>query len=410
MTTTSAPTPLVVDMDGTLIRTDLLHESALALLRQSFWAALRIPLWLLRGKAAMKAEIARRVTIDPAALPYNQPLLDWLRVQKAQGRRLILATASDHHLAERVAAHLGLFDAVWASDGSTNLAGAAKRAKLDAELGPRGYSYAGNSSADLHVWRGAASAVVVDAPAALLRAAQALTPIEHVEPRRPAGLRTWLKALRLHQWLKNLLIFLPPLAAHQFGNPSLWLVMATAFVAFGLTASSVYILNDLLDLADDRHHHRKRNRPFAAGTIPLLHGVLATPVLLAGAVLLCLWLPWQFALVLAAYYALTLAYSFWLKREAVIDVIALAMLYTVRILAGAAAMHVVPSFWLLAFSMSLFLSLALLKRYAELDHLRRSAGDTPQEKAQMVRGRGYTVDDLDLLRSMGTATGYSSVL
>ncbi|MGH8497863.1 MAG: UbiA family prenyltransferase, partial [Methylococcales bacterium] len=396
--------PLVVDLDGTLIRTDLLHESALALLRHDPLAALAIPVWLVRGKASMKAEIARRVDIDAATLPYNEPFLVWLRQQHAAGRQLILTTASHRKFAEAVATHLGLFDAVWASDEQTNLAGENKRRRLTAEFGERGFCYAGNASPDLKVWQSAASAVVVNASNGLLKEAATLAPIEHVEPSPRQGVGSWLNALRLHQWLKNLLIFLPLLAAHQFADPARWSMALLAFVSFGLTASSVYLLNDLLDLSDDRHHHSKCRRPFASGQLSVISGVLAAPLLLVVAIGIATFLPWKYSVLLAGYYCLTVAYSFWLKRLVMLDAIVLAALYTARIVAGATAVHISPSFWLLAFSMFIFLSLALLKRYSELVSLRR-AGEWKR-----ARGRDYHVEDIELLASLGASAGYGSVL
>lgn len=396
--------PLVVDLDGTLLLTDLLHESVMALLRQSPVDALWIPLWLMRGKAHLKSELAQRINLDPATLPYNQPFLDWLRTQRASGRRLILATASDQRLAHQVAEHLGLFDAVLASDGRTNLAGDVKRQRLVETLGTGDFVYAGNSGADLAVWQGASAAVVVNAKPTLERQAARITSIECVHPPQPAGLGVWAKALRLHQWLKNLLIFVPALAAHRIWEGALLLQAVAGFLAFSLTASSVYLLNDLLDLGDDRHHRSKRLRPFAAGRLSIAAGVLATPVLLMAALALASRLHWTFAVVLSAYYLLTLAYSFWLKRQVMLDVITLAALYTLRIIAGAAAVGVRPSFWLLAFSMFIFLSLALLKRYAELLELRRAGS------LSKARGRGYHVEDLALLMTFGAASGYASVL
>jgi 4-hydroxybenzoate polyprenyltransferase len=404
MNNVTAPLPLVIDLDGTLIHTDLLQESALQLLRHRPLSAFGLPLWLMRGKAALKQEIADRTNIDVSCLPYNAPLLQWLHNQREAGRRLVLATASNIKFAQAVADHLGIFDAVWASDATTSLGGEAKRARLVAEFGERGYCYAGNATPDLKVWRDAAAAVVVNASASLLKRANALTTVEHVEPRPSAQLKAWSKGLRLHQWLKNLLVFLPLLASHRLMDIHLWVATIVGFFAFGLTASSVYILNDLLDLEDDRHHRSKRNRPFAAGKLSVLHGVAAIPLLIAGALALSVPLGWRFAGVLGGYYVLTLLYSALLKRVVMLDVIVLASLYTVRIVAGAVASHVQPSFWLLAFSMFIFLSLALLKRYAELIALRNSG------ELKKARGRGYHTEDIELLASLGGSAGYGSVL
>lgn len=397
--------PLCVDLDGTLLRTDLLYETALALLRRNILYLFLLPLWLLKGKAHLKAEIARRVSLDPAALPYSDDFLAHLREQKAKGRTLVLATASHESLARRVAAHLGLFGAVIASDGRANLKGAAKLARLEAEFGARGFDYAGNGHTDVPILAGARKALLVNPDSGVRAAAEKRGAHISAEfARENAGPRAWLKAMRLHQWLKNLLIFLPLLLAHRIFDLAAWQDGVVAFLAFGLCASSVYILNDLLDLADDRRHPEKRNRPFASGALPVQYGLLAAPLLLAGAAGLAALLPWEFGAVLAFYYALTLAYSFFLKRTLLFDVITLAALYTIRIVAGSAALEVERSPWLLAVSVFVFFSLALVKRYVELGE----AGDTHIPLAS--RSRGYRAADRETLSQMGISSGLMSVL
>lgn len=394
--------PLCVDLDGTLIRSDLLLESALALLRQSPLHALLLPLWLAQGRARLKREIAQRVELDASLLPYDEHVLAFLR-DDCRERRRILCTASDTRLAQAVADHVGAFDEVMASDGARNLAGTTKREALSARFGERGYDYAGNERRDLKVWQGARRAVVVGGDGSLARAAAAVCEVEREFPRERGGLRTWMKALRLHQWLKNLLVFLPLLAAHRLFDSSAVLPAGVAFLAFGLCASGVYLLNDLLDLDADRRHPRKRLRPFAAGTLSLHYGVLAAPLLALAGLALALALSPLFAAVLGGYYALTLAYSLRLKRIEMLDVVVLAALYTVRIIGGAAVIGGGLSFWLLAFSMFLFLSLAMLKRYTELLSM-QSNGKVD------ASGRGYSVEDLPLIQSLGGASGYLSVL
>lgn len=393
--------PLCVDLDGTLIRSDLLIESALGLARRNPLNIFRFGAWLLRGKAAMKREIASRSEIDVSLLPYDDRVVDWLREQTSQRR--VLCTASDRKYAEAVAAHVRVFDEVIASDGERNLAGTSKAQALVDRYGERGFDYAGNAKPDLKVWRYARRAIVVNASHGLARAAAEVTSVDQVLPRHGGGLRTWGKALRLHQWLKNLLVFLPLLASHKLFQLDALLLSALAFISFGLCASGVYLLNDLLDLESDRNHPRKRLRPFAAGTLPLISGLMAMPALTLGALALALAVDVKFALVLFGYWLLTLAYSFRLKRIAMLDTVVLAALYTVRIIAGTVAIHVGLSFWLLAFSMFLFLSLALVKRYTELQSL-------AQQGRSRTDGRGYEVDDLGLIQSLGGASGYLAVL
>lgn len=395
--------PLVVDLDGTLIRSDLLLESFLQLIKQNPLLLFATFYWLLTGgKAAMKREIANRVDLAAELLPYNQGLVDYLKEQKAVGRVVALATASDKKYANDVANHLGLFDYVYGSENGINLSGSRKREALSKEFGSGGYVYAGNASVDLKVWKESSAAIVVG-DEKLTRQAQKLCELEKQFDAKQGGLKVWLKALRVHQWVKNGLIFIPLLAAHQFSNGTALIACFVAFLSFSLCASSVYLLNDLLDLPDDRRHKTKRNRPFAAGTLSLLHGLLVAPLLLAFAFLLTFFLPFEYLLVLSSYYILTFAYSFYLKRVVLVDVVTLASLYTVRIIAGAAAISVALSFWLLAFSVFLFLSLAILKRYTELLALKERSG-----KATL--GRGYQVEDIELLSSLGGSSGYISVL
>ena len=398
--------PLVVDLDGTLIRTDLLVESASQFLIQHPFQCFKPLLWLLRGKAVLKTELAHRVQLDASALPYNTDLLDWLRAEKQSGRRLVLATASHRVLAEQVAQHLHLFDEVLATEGDTNLKSTAKANALVARFGESGFDYVGNDWPDLQVWAKAHTAHVVDASASLLSRAQAQGHVGQVfDSGLPPSWQSMLKAMRLHQWMKNLLVFVPLMAAHQYADAPRDVLALMAFVVFSLTASSVYLLNDLVDVQDDRHHARKRHRPFASGALSLVTGWMVWPLLLLVAVVLsALFMPVLFSVSLGVYFVLTVAYSLHLKQLAVVDVLTLAALYTLRIIAGAAAIDVAVSFWLLLFSMFIFLSLALIKRYSELK-VAREAG-----KTGALRGRGYEPDDLELVSSLGGSAGFIAVL
>lgn len=393
---------LCVDLDGTLIRSDLLIETALALLAKQPLLVFAMIIWLLKGKAHLKREIARRVHLNPALLPYNAEVLTWVREQQTL-RSTVLCTASDSTLAQQVANYLGGFSQVIASDGIHNLSGTGKARALTERFGLRGFDYVGNATVDLQVWKSANAAIVVESGERLSRAAAQVTRVERRFPQDRPPVRQWLKAMRVHQWVKNILVFLPLLAGHMVLDIKADVSTMLAFLCFGLCASSVYITNDLLDLSSDRLHRRKRLRPFAAGTIPLYQGPLVAVGLLLAAFGLTYVLPLQFALVLAAYYVLTTAYSIKLKRMVMLDVVVLALLYTTRILAGAAAIHTLPSFWLLAFSMFIFLSLAMIKRYTEL---------LAAKKAQNISaaGRGYDVEDISLIQSLGGTSGYLSVL
>ena len=326
---------IVIDLDGTLTKTDLLIESFLLMIKQNPFLAFVALLWLRKGKAYMKREIARRVDLPVDHLPYNQDVIDYIKKKKAAGHRIALATASYKRFANDVAHHLGLFDDVFATDGETNLSGSRKRAALTEAYGEKNYVYAGNAEVDAKVWQDCAAAVVVGSQD-LAKQADAICGLDEHIPAGGATAKVWLKALRVHQWVKNGLIFVPLLAAHQIGNAQLILLCVGAFIAFSLCASSVYLLNDLLDLDDDRRHKTKCKRPFAAGTLSLLNGLLLAPILLVVAFLLAALISADFFLVLFCYYVLTFAYSFFLKRIVLVDVITLAGLYTVRIIAGAA--------------------------------------------------------------------------
>jgi len=396
-------TPVCVDLDGTLIHSDLLLESFLLLVKSHPFCLFLIPLWLPRGKAALKAEIARRVTVNAATLPYHREFLVWLKSQKSEGRQLWLCTAANEKLAQAVDGHLEIFDGVLASDATHNLSGSKKAVALVERFGERGFDYCGNERKDLAIWEHARGAIVVNGGGALEAAAAEVTQLVQVFAPSGKRLRAALRALRLHQWAKNVLVFVPLLTAHRLSDMGAVMTSFWAFLAFGLCASSVYLLNDMLDLEADRLHPRKSKRPFAAGQLSLRFGFACMPLLLLAAGLIAYAISELLLLCLVGYYLMTLAYSFRLKTILMLDTITLAGLYTSRIIAGAAAIPVALSFWLLLFSVFLFLSLALVKRYAELEGMRRRQ----QLKAS---GCGYHVEDLSALQSFGAASGYLSVL
>jgi 4-hydroxybenzoate polyprenyltransferase len=397
------PIPLCVDLDGTLIRSDLLLESLLLLVKRNPLFLLRAVLWLVRGRAVLKAEVAARVTLNAASLPYNKSLVAWLKGERGTGRGVWLCTAANEKLATNVANHMALFDGVIASDSSANLAGKHKAARLIERFGDEGFDYCGNERRDLAIWRHARGAIVVEGGRRLEREVESERPVVRTFPSEGSRYKAALRALRPHQWAKNVLLFIPLLAAHRLTDLSGLTGALLAFVSFCLCASSVYVLNDMLDLEADRNHPRKSKRPFASGELPLSAGFLLFPALLGVGALIALFLPPKFQIALAAYYATTVAYSFLLKRLLLLDAVALAGLYTLRIIAGSGAADVGLSFWFLLFSVFLFLSLAFVKRYAELDALRR------QQRLQAL-GRGYRVEDLSVLQSFGTGAGYLSVL
>jgi 4-hydroxybenzoate polyprenyltransferase/phosphoserine phosphatase len=393
--------PLCIDLDGTLVRTDTFLESILLLLGRNPFLLFPLLAWLVRGKAYFKARVAERTALDPALLPYSAELLEFLRQERARGRRLVLATASNEQFAQRVAAHLGLFDEVVASNPTDNLAGARKLAALEARFGKNGFAYAGNARVDMPIWRQADHAILVNTSRTLQRAVESRqVRVAHVfsNPARP--LRALLLAARPHQWMKNLLIFIPLIVGHKLRDIPRFEAAFGAFVAFSLCASAVYFLNDVLDLEADRRHALKKSRAFASGDLPVWVGLVAAPVLLVASLGLAWLVNRPFVLFIAAYFAASFAYSAFLKRLPLTDVILLAGLYTLRIVAGGAAADIAISPWLLGFSMFFFLSLALVKRFAELRAL-----DTGRRAA-----RGYLATDLNQINMFGTASGYIAVL
>ncbi len=399
----AAPVPLCVDLDGTLAKSDTLVDSLLALLRDRPMLAFQLPGRLLDGKAAFKAFVSKSVSLDVAHLPYNQKLLQYLHEEHARGRAIYLTTGADMALAQRVAVHLGVFAGVLASDGANNLTGGRKLESLRANLGSGPFDYIGNDTPDLPMLVKANVAMVANPSLALTMelSSRRIRPARQFNESSPLGI-TLMKAVRLQQWAKNVLIFLPLLLSHALSADKL-LAAVIAFFCFSLTASAAYIVNDLLDIEADRHHPQKGLRPFASGDLPALTGIGLAAILLLLAVLGSSLLPEGFFGWLALYLAATLAYSFYLKRFAVVDVLVLSGLYILRLLAGAAATQTHISHWMAGFSMFLFLSLAIAKRFAELENLRAS-GSTPRN------GRGYLLADMEQLRSFGAASAYAAVV
>ena len=395
--------PLIVDLDGTLIFGDMLFETFVRLIKKNPLFLFFVPLWLLRGgKSRLKYEVARRIVFDASTLPYNQPLIEYLQDQQRY-RDIFLATASHALVAESICKQFDFFSGYFASDSEKNLKGKTKADLLNEKFGEGQYSYVGNDQNDIEVWKHSHSALVVTNSNNLIKKASDVTQIEKKFSSPQGYVASFVKAMRVHQWVKNALLFVPIFTAHQYTQTSLMLDVVFAMSAFSLCASSVYLLNDLMDIEADRLHKSKRNRPFASGRLPIVYGLLGFPVLLVSALLICLKLPASFLLVLAAYFVATTAYSFFFKQKLLVDVILLAGLFTCRIIAGAAATSIVLSEWLLAFAMFFFLSLALVKRYTELVYL-SSAGETNS------KGRGYLVIDMPLISAMGVASGYISVL
>lgn len=394
--------PLCVDLDGTLIATDSLWEALLILFKTRPLELLRAPFWIRDGKARLKTEIARRAAVDVTLLPYRPQVLQVLEAEKRGGRRLVLATASHHSVAEAVAAHLGLFHEIVATRGAENCSGQRKLDALEKRFGPGNFDYMGDSAADLCLWRAARRAYLVGASRRISRrAAMVCAPYQVLPAGGVAG--PAIRAMRPQQWVKNLLVLVPIVLAHQILSLAKASCALRSFWAFCFCASAIYILNDLMDLEADRRHPRKQRRPFASGALSARAGVILAAVWLVAGFGVAASLPAAFVFLLAAYVGLTTIYSFWLKRKLLLDVILLASLYTQRIIAGAAAINVTATMWLLAFSMFFFLSLAFAKRYSELLGVEDMGGEK-------IGGREYRVEDLRIIESVGPASGYLSVL
>lgn len=403
MLDTPAPTadastrpPLAVDLDGTLIRCDLFAEAMIRLGFERPWMLPALAGWLMRGRAHAKAQLAEMFPPHPEVLPYDERLVAWLREERAGGRTIALATASDERAARAVASHLDCFDAVFASDGATNLK-SQRKADVLATAYPEGFAYAGNESADLRVWRAAASVVVVNAPSGLTRNVEERFNVERTFAPEHGALRGLIKAMRPQQWSKNFLVFLPMLVGQGWLDANAWRHALLAFVALSFVASSIYLINDLADISADRQHPRKRNRPFAKGAAPPVLGAVASVALLAGGLMLGAasgaFLP------LVIYAATSALYTFVVKRITLVDVFTLAGLYTLRIVLGGVATGFPASDWLLAFSGFFFVSLALAKRAAEVDVMRSD-----------LIGRGYRASDGPVLKRIGVGAGMISAL
>jgi len=391
--------PLCVDLDGTLTKVDTLHQSLFLLLRRQPMSLLSGLGWLKKGKANFKEEVSKRVELDVRVLPYHQSFLEYLKKEKKAGRTLILATAANHRTAQAVANYLNLFDAVFSSDATINLRGIKKRDLLQKKYAT--FDYAGNDLSDLPILEVARKKILVNPSHKILQ--KYVSQADLLFEDRPSFFRSLFKALRPQQWLKNLLIFSPLFLAHQFIFLPI-INSLVAFVSFSLAASSIYVLNDLFDLSADQHHPRKRNRPFAAGNLSVSTGLFVIPILILFSLFFAFLLPSSFLTVLLFYYFLTLFYSWRLKQVELIDVLSLAVLYTLRIIAGGVATHILVSNWFMIFSIFLFLSLALVKRIAELKEMKKTA------ESEAVRERGYTLDDLFLLSAFGATSGYLATL
>jgi 4-hydroxybenzoate polyprenyltransferase/phosphoserine phosphatase len=395
---------LCVDLDGTLITSDLLWEGILLLLREDPVAALRLPYWALGGRAKLKTHLANRIAHEAQSLPYNAVVLNYLKSEHKRGRKIVLVTASEQRWAQSVADHLGIFHKVLAIGDSANLKGAKKVDAIRDAFGSIEFDYVGDSRADLPIWSQSRKALVVRPSVGLLqRLGRSGRPMQVLDE-RPRSSRALIRLLRPHQWAKNLLLLVPVITAHRASEPAALFNFTRAFLAFCCTASTVYIFNDMLDIAADRRHRSKYRRPLASGTVSIPRAILMALTLALTASLLALSLSPAFGFLLLTYVGLTTAYTMYLKEKLMVDVLCLAGLYTLRISAGGAASSIVISPWLQAFSIFFFLSLAFLKRYTEL------LGKTHDSSFVKLAGRGYMPVDISSIQVFGTSSGYLCVL
>jgi 4-hydroxybenzoate polyprenyltransferase len=396
------PDVLIVDLDHTLIRTDMLFETLWAALSQHWLNLVAIVSASGSGRANLKSKLAELGPVPPEELPYNKSVLDLIGSWKDDGGQVILVSATDQVIVSKISIYLGVFDAAYGSNGHTNLKGVNKANFLLSRF-PDGFAYVGDSQADLDIWQNANLAITVDASASVRAHVDALdVKAKHLDTREVPVTKALLKAIRPHQWIKNALVFLPMVLSHNW-SASIFGTTLLAFIAFCLIASSVYLLNDLLDLSADRSHPRKRLRPFAAGALPLAWGSALAPGLLFLGIVLSAMVGWQFFGIVLIYYILTTLYSFSLKRKLIVDIFALAGLYTIRIVAGGVATDITLSVWLLAFSIFFFFSLAAVKRQSEL----KSSEVADREQAY---GRSYLTTDLPIVSQMAISAGYVAVL
>lgn len=393
---------LVCDLDGTLIKTDFLFETLMSAISKNFFFLFGIIIHLFKGRANLKRYLAEIYEINPEIIPYNKEVVEYIIKRRDKGAYVVLATASDQLIATKIANYLNLFDEVYASDGHTNLKGKEKANLLENKFGNNKFTYIGDSFDDVQVWQVSKLSVVFNASSRLKSKLENLGLKCYYLYSKQSLIKNLIGALRPHQWLKNILVLLPLILSHQLELATI-LDGIIAFFAFSVVASSVYILNDLIDLSPDRQHPRKKFRPFASGNLTIKLGLCLVPGFLVTGMLLSLLLNFYFSMILIFYFFITLTYSLVLKRLAIIDICTLAGLYTLRIIGGGICTNTNISLWLLGFSIFLFLALASVKRQAELVDLKK-------RDKKIIEGRAYEINDLAILQMFSISAGYISVL
>lgn len=394
--------PLIVDLDGTFIYTDLLYEGIVGLVKKNFLYIFILLPWLIKGKAHLKNKVSGIAQINLELLPYNVELLKFLQKESGKGRKIILATASPIDYALEISKIHPIFNEVYGTN-EINLKGKNKLNLLIENFGEKKFDYIGNSNSDLIIFASSRYSYLVNATTSLKNNTKKISNLQSTWKSRKGSFGNFLKAIRPYQWVKNLLVFVPIITAHKFHSPHLIIQTFYAFIAFSFVASSGYIINDLSDLNSDRSHPRKRFRPLASGQLSILSGILFSLVFLGGGIYIATRLSFAFLLILFLYFVVSLSYSLYFKKAVLYDVFILALLYSIRVFAGGKVIGVQLSFWLIAFSTLIFLSLAFVKRYSELMQVNNKAG-------LISRGREYFLEDLHLLQVMGIVSGFSSVI
>jgi 4-hydroxybenzoate polyprenyltransferase len=385
--------PICVDLDGTLVFTNMLAETALSAIRKNIFNLFLIPFWVLKGRAFAKKKLAESSLLDPSLLPYNKDLIVFLNKERENGRKLFLATASDKQVAISIADHLNIFDGIIASDGNNNLKGKVKSLELLKLFGEKAFIYAGNDISDLHVWENAQSAITVNTSQAVSKAVREFVPVIHEFSNRKNILKELFRALRTYQWIKNILVFVPLIVTEKPINFEEFISTCLIFISFCLSASGLYLINDIMDLETDRRHPFKRRRPFASGLLPLEY-VIISPIMITAALYISRSVSIECLMMVSLYILVSVLYSVFFKTKPLIDLFCLAGLYTLRIIAGGFSSGAHVSIWLLNFSGFFFLALALLKRYTE--YFNKS--DNTDEKHSR---RAYNNSDREMLQMMG---------
>ena len=394
-------TPICVDLDDTFIKTDALHEYLISAIKKSPIMFFKCIFWLLKGRSYLKSQLVRNVQLNIDQLPYNEELIEFLKDKSSKGRGVYLVSASNTDIVQKVIRKFDFFSGGYGSTESLNLKGENKASFLAQEFGEKGFDYIGDCAADIPIWKRANECFLVGPKSEKSFSSIKFTKVFKFKKN---SIGSMIKAMRVYQWAKNLLIFAPMILAHKYTDSSTWINSVLGFVSFSFMASSIYLLNDLADMPADRDHYKKKNRPLASGSLSIPRGIILLITLITTSFYISSYLPSKFCLILVGYTVLNLGYSFKLKKVPIVDVILLSAFYMIRLEAGSAASEIYLTQWLIIFALFTFASLGFLKRYCELLEQFNISGKVS------VEGRGYNTKDLSMLLSSGNVTGQLSVL